>query len=541
MWALLLGFYDATGAAGLSGLGNVASVAFADLDGDGDLDLVMGSAENNGIRIMRNNAGRFQDITREVLPGHLPAILGLTVWDMDYDGIPEIIGANAHIGSRLIYLKFQNGSYSDISGKLGFTGNRSTRRVLVMDANCDDVPDLIEINTSLINEPGHRLWVRTDRGFVDETPADLQQMAGDGFSGTVCDVNNDGFPDLILSQKDMGTAVMKGAGDGSLSRLFDPIQGEHTGIAAGDWDGNGFVDLFVCTSAGGMLLANNKGHFTEATSEAGLSGLPGLRDASFADVDNDGDPDLVLLDNSGRILLMCNERGVFVDRSESQGITGRGFKTFALGDYDSDGDLDLLLAGANGLKLLENTCSGPGSNLILNNSLPGDRITVFRGDTGWCWQAGFSTNSLSQGADGISLGQSADSVVIDWVCLNQRRRISYPGGGKTIVISAPRQAQQSTKEALADTSLKIVPNPAFGSAGLVYIVERSAKVELRIVEPSGKTVKLLENAVKSPGTYWVFWDGRDEAGRLMPRGVYFVNLSLDGLNCRKKLVWLPGG
>ncbi len=538
----LLCFYDVTGVAGLSGVNGVNSVAFADIDADGDLDLVCGSPHDGGMLILRNDRSRFEDISSQKLAGRPSGVLGLSVWDMDYDGKPEIIAANAHLGSRLVFLKMQqDGRYEDVADEMGFTGGRSTRRVLILDANCDGFPDILELNTSLINEPGHRLWVFRGKRFSEETPSALQRLSGDGFSGTVCDLNNDGLPDLILSQKDIGTLIMAGTGTGDLKQLFATGSGEYRGIATGDWNRDGLTDVFVGSSTGGLLLSNTGDGFVDATGEAGLGMLDPIKDAAFADMDNDGDPDLLLLNDKGQLSLMCNEGNLFVNRGEAQGLDGiSGATSFALGDYDSDGDLDILLVISGQLRLLENTRPSSGAaRLRASAGLPGDRVIVFKGDTSWCLQLGQGFNSLSQSAQELFLGARGDSVAVEWACLDRREVKPHPGPGGIIVLSAPRKPSQTEAEEVPDTALKLVPNPAFGSAGMLYIVERTAKVEIRIVEPSGKVVRVLEQSVKSPGTYWAFWDGTDESGRVLPKGVYFVDLKLDGLSCQKKLLWFP--
>jgi enediyne biosynthesis protein E4 len=123
-----------------------------------------------------------------------------------------------------------------------------------------------------------------------------------------------------------------------------------TGQAWGDYDQDGWVDLYLTNQDGANTLYRNRGDGTflrSALSEA--VGLPGggSGGAVFADYDNDGWPDLYVT-RFGQDTLFHNERGTgFTDLTRSAGIDdgGRGM-TASWGDYDNDGFLDLYVANA---------------------------------------------------------------------------------------------------------------------------------------------------------------------------------------------------
>jgi hypothetical protein len=542
---VLLAFCDITPQAGLLGVSGVRSVAFCDYDGDDDLDLIAGSPEDGGTRFLENRAGKFADMTTQEVAGPVPGLLGLLAWDIDYDGKVEIIGASSHLGSPIVFLKRNAGVFQDVSAELGFVGGRSTRRVIAFDANCDGRLDLLEINTALIGEPGNRLWVSAGAGFRDETPSELASVSADGFSGITIDFNRDLYPDVILSQKDAGLLVIKGRRE-KLGEVFFRAGGSETrGVAVGDYDGNGFYDIFACSDEGGLLLAGGPEGFRDATREAGLSGLPPLRDGLFVDVDLDGWDDLLLVRMDGGLLLMANEGGLFVDRTSAWGLDAvAGARTLATGDYDGDGDPDIALIADGSLRLLENiNARGNYIKVRINGPAPGDRITLYSGDLVRTAQAGASLNSLSAGSADITFGlgerNEADSIVAFWSCGGGKAVLRKPKSGSTYLLSSGRTSAAESEPELSDTSVKLIPNPAFGTAGILYIIEKPSWAELRVVEPSGKTLKVLGRGQMEPGAYWVSWDGTDETGAKMPKGIYFVNLTVGEKSCQKKLVWFP--
>jgi hypothetical protein len=126
------------------------------------------------------------------------------------------------------------------------------------------------------------------------------------------------------------------------------------GLCAGDYDGDGLIDLYVCHPDGTNRLYRNLGgfRFEDVTDAVGLED-PGFwgTGATFVDVDNDGDLDLFACGYRQRNRLFVNTgrdaagRVRFVERAEAMGVgLTRASMTVAFADMDNDGDLDAYLA-----------------------------------------------------------------------------------------------------------------------------------------------------------------------------------------------------
>ncbi len=123
-----------------------------------------------------------------------------------------------------------------------------------------------------------------------------------------------------------------------------------SGVAALDYNGDGYEDLFVGDFVRSILYRNDgHGHFTDVTVEAGLATPDGKGVAATGvaagDVDGDGFPDLFVTDAFGPARLFHNRGdGTFEETTVSSGISVTGnARSAAFADVDGDGDLDLFV------------------------------------------------------------------------------------------------------------------------------------------------------------------------------------------------------
>jgi enediyne biosynthesis protein E4 len=135
-----------------------------------------------------------------------------------------------------------------------------------------------------------------------------------------------------------------------------------SGLAWGDYNNDGFIDLYICNMAGPLTMTeeemqaspalsrlyrnNGDGTFTDVTEETGAGVQGWAMAAAWADYTGNGYPDLVVT-RYGTNVLLRNDGGVFADVSEESGIGNlQGFWAGASwADYDGDGYLDLYICG----------------------------------------------------------------------------------------------------------------------------------------------------------------------------------------------------
>jgi hypothetical protein len=121
-----------------------------------------------------------------------------------------------------------------------------------------------------------------------------------------------------------------------------------SGVALGDYDGDGLCDIFLCNLNGSSRLYRNLGNwkFQDVTDEAGLGNTNLLaRGAVLADVNGDGFLDLlVTYSGRGAKLFLNDGKGHFNDAQAAELAANTGSMSMGLGDVNGDGSLDLYIA-----------------------------------------------------------------------------------------------------------------------------------------------------------------------------------------------------
>jgi len=329
------------------------AVRLADIDGDGDLDLLVANFADRTRLCLNDGAGVFTDVPAR-LPSHHTATRSLAIGDVDGDrDLDLVLGTEQE---NRLYVNDGQAVFADASPPRLPLGT-AWGKILSGDLDGDGDRDLIL--------GGRRLYTNDGRGwFRDDTSGRLSAY-GDGRAPALGDVDGDGDLDLLLDDGSQ-TRLYLNRGDGTFT---DATAGRVPGtnvevwaMALADVDGDGDLDiLFGEWQQDRLFLNDGRGTFVDAT--AGR--LPPDADVTFAvaagDLDGDGDIDLVVGNRFSQSRLYLNGgSGTFTDATAGRlpAFSGETWDV-ALGDVDADGDLDIVFANA--------TVRGPGQNRLFRN------------------------------------------------------------------------------------------------------------------------------------------------------------------------------
>ena len=359
----LFDIVNATNLPGASLQGRSMDARFADVDADGDLDLVIASEFDPNILLINEGLGVFSDESDSRLPRTSRDSEDVGVADFDMDGDLDIVVVSEDDLINELYFNDGSGNFIDASDRLPVQG--ISNAVLAEDIDQDGDPDILignrGLNVVLINDGAGN--------FTDETAERLMVQTGTTQDLELGDVDNDGDLDLVFGNEDRNRILINdGTGvftDESELRLPVENEVEETREAdLGDVDGDGDLDLFFANinlidndnPQNRLLLNDGLGFFTDVTSQNLPVHNEATVDGDFMDVDQDGDLDIItgnlLLNATGLFesapfrVWLNDGSGVFEDKTQDvfpEEILGFGFDIEAA-DLNGDGKLDLYLA-----------------------------------------------------------------------------------------------------------------------------------------------------------------------------------------------------
>jgi tetratricopeptide (TPR) repeat protein len=364
---------SAAGAAGPT----VGALAVGDVDGDGTDDLFV--SRDRAARLYRVQGGFVRDATQRArLPGLAASFA--TFADFDNDGWLDLFAIGTDGRGRL-FRNRGDGTFDDATAKAGISAVRGSTKATFVDLDHDGDLDL------LLTGGAQPIVFRNnlDGTFTDAT-AMFGITSGVARDAAYADFDGDGRVDLVLATDSHGLMLLHNGGAQRFSAVLSPSGLPGTGgfgaLAVGDYNNDGFLDIFASEKDGGTSLWRNKGDGTfsrdDRSDAVKTIGGSGASTALFLDYDNDGWLDLVVGSaaggKAGVVLLRNDGTGKFVDRTSvlPPAIRGTGAAAIVATDIDEDGDEDLFLTDAAGAPHLLRNDFG-NNNLAVNVELKGLR------------------------------------------------------------------------------------------------------------------------------------------------------------------------
>jgi hypothetical protein len=542
----------------VSGLPDIywGGAAWGDYDSDGDLDVLLAgwTGQERITRIYRNDGGTFTDIDAG-LPG---VCWGAMAWG-DYDGdgdLDVLLTGSTDTGRISRIYRNDGGTFIDIGA--GLTG------VWPGTVAWGDYDNDGDLDILLAGDPGTGYITRVYRNDGNDTFTDV--IALQGVTNCSCawgDYDNDGDLDiLIMGESGVGyiTRIYRNT-NGAFADIGAGLAGAYLGsVAWGDYDSDGDLDILMTGNDGTANLTkiyrNDGGVFTDVGVD--LPAVSSGSTASWGDYDNDGDLDILLTGywQTGPVSRVYrNDAGSFADSRTALPAVWSSSATW--GDYNNDGKLDILLTGQTGTGCLTRIYR---SNVLAANTPPnppGDLAVYEVGDDllfSWAPATDAQTPSAgltynlrigatpgnSEVMPAMASSQTGYRRVVQLGNMGHRRAwmvhvptdscywsVQAVDGAFAGSAFAPEQmllvmAGVGGEAALETALLRVVPNPTSNGISVYFALAQDLPSRMEVFDLTGRRIWSWQDAGAGKGLHVVRWDGRDDTGRPVGSGTYYL-------------------
>ncbi len=510
-------------------------VAWADLDGDGDHDL-MTSDETAAVRLFRNDGRGGFTVGTPLELALTDATEALNWGDVDNDGDLDVYASRYGMANRLLRNDGAN-VFTDITaGPLADAG--VTTASVWGDMDRDGDLDLFVTDFAGVDH-----LYRNDRaaGFVDATPP-LLAGPGNSTSAVWGDIDGDGDADLFVAHLNRPNHLYRNDGHGTFTDLVQPDvnrPGYCFGAAFADDDGDGDLDLFVVGNGEPhRLLRNDHGVFHDVAAGPLAVPMPGVG-CAWADVDNDGDLDLFVTSYGDGDHLYRNEgEGVF---SDATGVLGTlGFDTGAAwGDMDGDGDLDLYVGNEGDGNHLFRNAQASGNHWLQiglvgttsNRTGIGAQVRIVAGGRVQMRElsggSGFGSQDALVASFGLGADTRVDSMTVRWPSgVVQILRPLTVVDRRITIVEPPLVLAVDGGAEVGMRCSPATPNPFRAGTQVAYQLPREATVRATVHDVQGRLVTTLAQGVFASGAHTLQWSGTDARGARVRDGLYLVRLTV---------------
>jgi hypothetical protein len=512
-----------------------SGVALLDYDNDGWLDIYLlnsstiaaltgKEAPPRAMLFHNNHDGTFTDVTEKAGVANERWGVGVAVGDYDNDGWPDMYVAN--FGKNRLYHNNHDGTFTDVAEKAGVTVGGWSAGPTWGDYDHDGLLDLFVpgyVKFAIDNPPisgqgrippnfcqfrgiavmcgprglpgeGDHLFHNNGDGTFTDVSVKAGVSDPNGYYGLAAafvDVDDDGWVDLVVANDSTPNYLYRNKHNGTFDDVSyasgfalseDGREQASMGIAIGDYQRNGRIDLFITTFSDDyktLYRNDGQGSFSDVTYQAGLAGptIPFLSwGTGFLDFDNDGLLDIFIA--NGHVYPEVDQQDwgtTWAERpqlfrnldgkrfQEVPPATGSGLadvisaRGAAFGDIFNDGEIDVVINNIDSHPTLLRNVLKSGNHwlelkLIGGPKSPRDAngAKVFltmggvrqRGDV-------YSGGSYGSSSDqrihfGLGAATKVDSIEIDWPS-GSKQKIASPGIDRILTVKEERNATRKTE------------------------------------------------------------------------------------------------
>nr|WP_257469951.1 FG-GAP-like repeat-containing protein [Prochlorococcus marinus] len=328
-----------------------SDVHVADMDGDGDLDIVSASYNDDTIAWYENNGAANPSFTAADIATSADFAVGVFIADMDGDGDLDIVSAS-ELDNTIAW--YENDGAADPTWTAAdiATSAQGASQVYVADMDSDGDLDIVSSSKS-----DHTIAWYENNGAADPawTAADIATSASFATDVHVADMDGDGDMDIVSASYNDDTIAWyenNGAADPAWTAADIATDADYAqAVYVDDLDGDGDLDIVSASMIDNTIAwYENNGAVDPTWTAANIAtNAEGAMDVYIGDLDHDGDLDIVSASQSDNTIAWYENNGAANPSWSSSNITTN--VTYALkadavhlADIDNDGDLDIISA-----------------------------------------------------------------------------------------------------------------------------------------------------------------------------------------------------
>lgn len=355
--------------------GDHYSTSIIDIDNNYTLDVIVGNSNNGSHSLYINDGnGSFLDSSTKSVVSQSSA--GFAAWgDYNNDCLTDVYWTTNQAGSAPF---FSNNGNRNFSSSINTASSSSISSVAAAWADIDNNGDL-DLFVANMSNGAHHLYINDGNGNFTKIDTGVFALCTGGIQ-TVSwgDVENDGDADLFLGNTTGNNYLLINHGNAHFEiDTASIVSKEGTGTSTaswGDYDGDGYLDLFVGRFNLQNFLYHNNGNgtFSKVTSGTLLNDSWKTYSSKWADLDNDGDLDLFQT-TSGNGLASPNKNVIYKNtgggsftkvNSGSVYLENRSSTGCGIADINNDGALDILIANRSGFPISIHENNGSPNNFV---------------------------------------------------------------------------------------------------------------------------------------------------------------------------------
>lgn len=528
-------------------------VSFCDFDRDGLDDITLATDAGQPIGFYRNTGNGFEKLPPLVA---IDAATKQILWaDFDNDGDSDLFVATVD-QRNFLFRNTGNLNLIDITQQAGLPmDDFDTYGACFGDFNRDGWLDLYlgkrkGLGTEL---NGHYLFKNNADGtFTDVTAAsgteDAQKIP---FCSSFFDLNNDNWPDLYTAHDKLTiNTLLRNKGDGTFEDISSAANADLAmnamSVTIGDYNNDGFQDIYITNTPQGNALLKNLGNdtFEEVAEPSGVGFFSVGWGANFLDADNDGDQDLYV--SGSEVGANVNSSAFYQNEGDGNfsqpnaGFAGDTVSSFnnALGDFNDDGFYDIIVQnidpapaqlwrnGGNNNHWIKIQLEG----VLSNRDGIGARLELHvNGQTQYRYThcgIGFLGQNSRTEIFGLGQATQADSIIVLWPSGHLDRLYEVQAGERLLIQEGSTTGGVIDVDPDIDIVLSLVPpsqkrsevlvypNPIkdqltvqfpleWENGGLLYIVDARGTIQTTLPFTAGQKVQQLQVGNWSTGYYWL--------------------------------------